>query len=382
MFPSISTFVHENAYAPHRLLVGESIRAKLAKLQQSPLKRMIIEEDKYPTFCFPEEVCVEKVTNDYLCPICQGLLQNAVVDCCGHAYCVECFQRNLEMSNKCPKSNLVLNSRMYVPNLNLQNIIKEMQVYCTMKIKGCEWEDKLDKLKTHVEEDCLFVRIRCKNSGCTKFELASAMKEHEEICSYGVIKCLECALAFLRKDFQHHQTTCPEKVVQCVYECGKEYKRRDQQHHDTHECPNAIVPCDFASIGCLAQFSRNARMQHMKENIIEHQAQSLQMIHELREEIVKLKKENAKLKKDKEESKSESESKSGTEYVDTEESRSEDASHEEEKSNLPDNSDEEGLEASSLENVIRLASCSRRQAARALRESRGDEVSAIINLTS
>ncbi|KAG8236675.1 hypothetical protein J437_LFUL014403 [Ladona fulva] len=47
----------------------------------------------------------EDRNNDYLCPICFDLIEEAHITRCGHTFCFRCICRSLEASSRCPKCN-------------------------------------------------------------------------------------------------------------------------------------------------------------------------------------------------------------------------------------------------------------------------------------
>ncbi|XP_006824062.2 E3 ubiquitin-protein ligase COP1-like [Saccoglossus kowalevskii] len=50
----------------------------------------------------------EDKNNDFVCPICFEMIEEAHMTKCGHTFCFKCITRSLEESNRCPKCNFVI----------------------------------------------------------------------------------------------------------------------------------------------------------------------------------------------------------------------------------------------------------------------------------
>ncbi|XP_071481672.1 E3 ubiquitin-protein ligase COP1-like, partial [Diadema antillarum] len=66
----------------------------------------------------------EDKDNDFLCPICFEVIEEAHMTRCGHSFCRRCILRSLEMSNRCPKCNFVIEKTDQIfPNVTLNELI-------------------------------------------------------------------------------------------------------------------------------------------------------------------------------------------------------------------------------------------------------------------
>ncbi|RDD43416.1 E3 ubiquitin-protein ligase RFWD2 [Trichoplax sp. H2] len=66
--------------------------------------------------------------NDYICPICFGVIEEAYMTKCGHSfwYChYECIRRSLDENSKCPKCNFQITDKVdpIFPNITLNELI-------------------------------------------------------------------------------------------------------------------------------------------------------------------------------------------------------------------------------------------------------------------
>lgn len=75
----------------------------------------------------------EDKTNDYLCPVCFELIEEAHITRCGHTFCYRCISKSLEINNRCPKCGFTLGSQEHIfPNFLLNELISKYKT----RIKG------------------------------------------------------------------------------------------------------------------------------------------------------------------------------------------------------------------------------------------------------
>ncbi|KAK6194814.1 hypothetical protein SNE40_000362 [Patella caerulea] len=78
----------------------------------------------------------EDKDNDYVCPICFNIIEEAHMTKCGHSFCHKCIKLSLERSNRCPKCNCAIeNNGQIFPNFTLNELI--------LKFKGKLSEKKI-----------------------------------------------------------------------------------------------------------------------------------------------------------------------------------------------------------------------------------------------
>lgn len=78
---------------------------------------------------------VEDKNNDYLCPICFNLIDEAYITRCGHTFCYSCISKTIETIGRCPKCNFALTSEEHIfPNFLLNELITKYK----LKVHGME----------------------------------------------------------------------------------------------------------------------------------------------------------------------------------------------------------------------------------------------------
>ncbi|XP_013407329.1 E3 ubiquitin-protein ligase RFWD2 [Lingula anatina] len=66
----------------------------------------------------------EDKDNDFVCPICFGMIDEAHMTKCGHSFCHRCIKQSLDQSNRCPKCNFVMDTPDQIfPNFLLNELI-------------------------------------------------------------------------------------------------------------------------------------------------------------------------------------------------------------------------------------------------------------------
>uniref|UniRef100_UPI00358F7B84 E3 ubiquitin-protein ligase COP1 isoform X1 n=2 Tax=Myxine glutinosa TaxID=7769 RepID=UPI00358F7B84 len=66
----------------------------------------------------------EDKNNDFVCPICFDMIEEAYVTKCGHSFCCKCIRQSLEENNRCPKCNYVIENPAHIfPNFLLNELI-------------------------------------------------------------------------------------------------------------------------------------------------------------------------------------------------------------------------------------------------------------------
>uniref|UniRef100_A0A3P9K7T7 COP1 E3 ubiquitin ligase n=1 Tax=Oryzias latipes TaxID=8090 RepID=A0A3P9K7T7_ORYLA len=66
----------------------------------------------------------EDKSNDFVCPICFEMIEEAHMTKCGHSFCYKCIRQSLEDSNRCPKCNYIVdNVDQLFPNFLVNELI-------------------------------------------------------------------------------------------------------------------------------------------------------------------------------------------------------------------------------------------------------------------
>ncbi|XP_012681882.1 E3 ubiquitin-protein ligase COP1 [Clupea harengus] len=100
----------------------------------------------------------EDKSNDFVCPICFEMIEEAHMTKCGHSFCYKCIRQSLEDSNRCPKCNYIIDNvdQLYPNFLVNELILKQKQRFEEKRLKrdhpnGHRWPFSQDVLGTDQE---------------------------------------------------------------------------------------------------------------------------------------------------------------------------------------------------------------------------------------
>ncbi|XP_016097497.1 E3 ubiquitin-protein ligase RFWD2-like [Sinocyclocheilus grahami] len=89
----------------------------------------------------------EDKSNDFVCPICFEMIEEAHMTKCGHSFCYKCIRQSLEDSNRCPKCNYIIDNvdQLYPNFLVNELILKQKQRSEEKRLKrdhpnGTKWQ--------------------------------------------------------------------------------------------------------------------------------------------------------------------------------------------------------------------------------------------------
>uniref|UniRef100_A0A3B4U9E7 COP1 E3 ubiquitin ligase n=1 Tax=Seriola dumerili TaxID=41447 RepID=A0A3B4U9E7_SERDU len=100
----------------------------------------------------------EDKSNDFVCPICFEMIEEAHMTKCGHSFCFRCIRQSLEDSNRCPKCNYIVDNvdQLYPNFLVNELILKQKQRSEEKRLKldhpnGSRWQVFQDVLSPDQE---------------------------------------------------------------------------------------------------------------------------------------------------------------------------------------------------------------------------------------
>jgi len=143
---------------------------------------------------------------DFICCICQCVLDTPVESPCRHVFCKVCIETWLKNHSNCPTCRRALRTRRLKPVIPiLQNMINRLAMKCDFKDNGCQEKITLESYEKHVQT-CGFEKVKCRYSRCGKFILKMDIEEHEsKMCEYREVKCNgRCQLMIPVNSYESH----------------------------------------------------------------------------------------------------------------------------------------------------------------------------------
>ena len=215
---------------------------------------------------------VDDVEDYYYCQKCKLVARRlAITSCCGESFCLACITETLYQELPCPKCKEEGFSTL--EQAKHQQKINNLQVYCSMKGRGCGWSGLLEQLDTHLDpeqDDCQYVDTKCPLN-CQQIIPNNKVEQHMvEECAKRDFVCKHCNFKATYEEVTYkHLPECKYVPLQCKNRCGVSYDREDEEDH-MKICRLEEILCEFSNMGCKQRFQRELQEKHMNENIQEH----------------------------------------------------------------------------------------------------------------
>ena len=261
---------------------------------------------------------------EYSCPLCEGILNDCVIDNCGHSYCRDCLTTLLKETNFCPFTNKEIaktrgDDRSYglSSNIILSSAIEKQKVYCKnyFKSPNCPWTGKLQDRKNHLLLECEKELVQCDYSTeCDVRIPREQLQKHLQECLFRIVLCHHCKQYVNFISLEKHYKICPNLPVECPNNCGEKVSANFINVHLELHCGISIIECPYHIVGCEFYDLRKLLKVHLENHIEGHLKLVNLKITNLNDlmngqadDIIKLKNENLKIQKKLEENYSKSE---------------------------------------------------------------------------
>ena len=255
-----------------------------------------------------EYVLKEKL-DEVECIICQELADNAhQTSCCGNTVCLQCANKWKRTSNSCPQCRK--KPLEIIADPKTQRRITGATAYCPNYHFDCNWVGGFGRVTQHLDDDCEFEGKECPHLQCNNIVPKKFLKYHtSKLCLSRPVACPCCGkerattFSFFRSFFSStltyhdiitdHHHKCYDWPARCPNSCDP-YLTLTRSTVDTHvakECPETLVDCKFAEVGCQVRRKRKDMPGHVKDALSDHMTAMF-------EELMKLKHENEELKRE------------------------------------------------------------------------------------
>ena len=210
----------------------------------------------------------ESVPEHFLCSKCKGVARRLTfTSCCGESYCHGCIAEIQQKGVPCPACGRKAFTTL--EQVKFQHRIRSLQVYCSMKERGCDWTGTLDNLDAHLDPDgdnCQHVDTKCPFD-CQLNVPKNKLNEHvEKECSKRPYTCHHCGFKGTHEEVSNvHLPECKYVPLQCPNRCGVTCDREDMDDH-LKMCRLEEVACEFSGVGCEDKFVRELKEEHVHMN--------------------------------------------------------------------------------------------------------------------
>ncbi|XP_068444789.1 TNF receptor-associated factor 5 [Clinocottus analis] len=211
---------------------------------------------------------------EFVCPVCRGVVLNPQQNSCGHIYCFLCLQGLLESSSAssrvCPVDGAVISPAEVFQDNCCKREISDLEVYCTNSPE-CTSVVTLRHLQEHLRS-CRYERLQCCNPGCRAAPQRRYLQEHlTAACPHRTEPCPHCRQPQRLSCIQDHmQSSCPEVEVDCpVSSCSMKVPRHKLTEH-RESCAELTVDCSYRELGCSVQDKRGRVTLHQDAAVNHH----------------------------------------------------------------------------------------------------------------
>ena len=268
-----------NVLEEHPIIIGEEELNNLMSSQKDQNKINITEDKKenvvdgiHFEIQIDPELLIKgsQELEDYICPLCKGLLLNPVIDNCSHTFCKDCFNKYYKIKKQCPitKQKLTITELTHVDVISKSIGKKEMK--CKNYYKGCNWIGKVSDIDFHLKNECGKSLVKCIYKNCNEEILREELQNHILNCENREEKCNDCNMMFPLKNLNEHYNKCVKKKVKCIQGCGVIVERGEMDSHIKNFCENSVIECKFKEFGCMDKFKKKEMNSKMESGCFMH----------------------------------------------------------------------------------------------------------------
>ena len=209
---------------------------------------------------------IDSVPEDFYCKKCTLVARQLTFTiCCGESYCHACITDIQEQDKPCPACER--EAFTTVELMKYQKKVNQLQVFCSMKERGCDWSRTLEQLDTHLDPD-------------------------QDNCQYVDTKCpLNCHMTIPKNKVEQHVAQhCAKRPyvchvpLQCPNLCEVTFEHDFMEDH-MKMCRLQKVGCEFSSVGCDGWFIREDQEEHTKQNSQKHLTLTASLAVETKEQL-------------------------------------------------------------------------------------------------
>ena len=229
------------------------------------------------TLCIKMAACqgykcefLDSVPDDLYCKKCTLVaLKLSITTCCGESFCQAC----IASINKEPCPECGATEFSYIEHIKSQKRINNLQVYCSMKERGCGWSGTLEQLDTHLDphqDNCRYVDTKCPLD-CLKTIPKNNLDDHlAQYCVKRAYVCRHCSFkATYEEVVDTHLPQCKYVPLDCPNRCGATFERDFLEDH-MKMCRLEEVECELRGVGCGGRFLREDQEEHTRQNSQKH----------------------------------------------------------------------------------------------------------------
>ena len=199
---------------------------------------------------------LDSVPDDLYCKKCTLVAKKlTIAACCGESFCKACIASIKDNKEPCPECGATEFTTF--EQIKSQKRINNLQVYCSMKERGCGWSGTLEQLDTHLDphrDNCQYVDTKCPLN-CLKTIPKNNLDDHlAQHCVKRDYVCRHCSFkATYEEVVDTHLPQCKYIPLDCPNRCGATFERDFLEDH-MKMCRLEKVECELRGVGCGGRF--------------------------------------------------------------------------------------------------------------------------------
>lgn len=211
---------------------------------------------------------VEDLDDDFVCAVCQDVLEHPVRGPCQHEVCRACFEAPTEF--RCPGcvDSIPWPVEGVVDAGKTWRML--LRQHCRCPNAGCDWHGSFSDLTAHRSMRCACEPLQCRHPGCPTQVPRALLPSHSAACDFRTGQCDSCLKLFRHINLPLHREVCLIVPISCPQKCGVSLPRGDVPNHIAEECPATVISCPLRSLGCDVRCRRDLMAQHSSSNAMSH----------------------------------------------------------------------------------------------------------------
>ena len=147
----------------------------------------------------------------------------------------------------------------------------KLNIYCTNKEKGCEWQGELNYIDNHLSTGCQFEEVKCSNECGKMIERRYLISHVETECPRRKVNCQYCHDTGEHQFIKgQHKEECPKLPLPCPNKCEVGSVLREDMEAHRKECPLEMIQCEYYSVGCEVMMACKDQAAHKKKQREDH----------------------------------------------------------------------------------------------------------------
>ncbi|KAK3761497.1 hypothetical protein RRG08_040277, partial [Elysia crispata] len=207
----------------------------------------------------------KSVNNDFICPICFDLIDEAYMTKCGHSFCHSCIERSLERNNRCPRCGVPIeNSSQIFPNFTLMELIR--------KHKAEDQKSNMDRQPSFHDWQCMSQDLDLVDINNVMSLLVMRKQLLEQGSKVSEARMLKTFLEEVRTRKEKELEKLQRQLEILKQDCKAADDKLQENEQRNLNCPDHLVPNGLSSLSEAGPSSSNRETNAVSDRRIRSEA--------------------------------------------------------------------------------------------------------------